>query len=54
MARGYLDGLADSVNAEVLKESCENCESRNSEVRSLKELQKVYRWENSHNILNSF
>ena len=43
MAQGYLDGLADCVTAEVLKEGCENCEGRNSGVRSLRELQKVYR-----------
>ena len=43
MAWGYLDGLADNVTAKVLKEGCENCEERNSGVRSLREMQKVYR-----------
>ena len=43
MARGHLEGLADYMTAEVLKEGCENCEGQNSEVRSLRELQKVYR-----------
>ena len=43
MAQGHLNGLVDCVTAEVLKKSCENCESWNSEVKSLKELRKVYR-----------
>ena len=43
MAQGHLDGLADCVNAEVLKEDCKNCEARNSGVRSLRELRKIYR-----------
>ena len=43
MARDHLDGLADCVTAEVLKEGCENCEVRNFGVRSLRELRKVYR-----------
>ena len=43
MTWSYLDGLADSVTAEVLKEDCENREGRNSGVRSLNELRKVYR-----------
>ena len=43
MARGHLDGLADCVTAEVLKEGCENCKGRNSRVRSLRKMRKVYR-----------
>ena len=43
MVQGHLDSLADCVTAEVLKEDCENYEVRNSGVRSLRELQKVYR-----------
>ena len=43
MAWDHLDGLADCVTVEVLKEGCENCEGRNSKVKSLRELEKVYR-----------
>ena len=43
MAWGYLDSLADCVTAEVLKKDCENCKGRNSGVKSLRELQKIYR-----------
>ena len=54
MAWGHWDGLADRVTAEVLREDRKNCEGQNSGVKSLSKLQKVYRWKNSHNILNSF
>ena len=43
MAWGHLDGLADCMTTEVPKKDCKNCEGYNSEVRSLGELQKVYR-----------
>ena len=46
-----LDGLGSS---EFLKKACENFEGRNTGVKSLREFRKVYRWENSHNILDSF
>ena len=54
MARSHLNGLADCVIAGVLKEGCENREGRNSRVKSLRELQKVHRWEYFYNILNNF
>ena len=42
MARGHLDGLADYVTTEVLKEGCENREDQNFGIRSLRELRKIH------------
>ena len=43
MARGHLDGLADYVTTEVLKEGRKNCKGWDFGVRNLSELPKVYR-----------
>ena len=43
MAWSYLDGLVGYVTTKVLKEDYKNCKVWNTRVRSLRELQKVYK-----------